>query len=218
MITPFKGGMLSRAAYLKHKHNFPYTHFLATLSGSYVIIFFLQSLLGFTSMLLLYHYYNIFNPIVLAIFLIFLLPLTSIILLSPKFPQTGNKWIDKIIEVANCWHTIRNNKNVILITMATTLCQLIIGTIGTMITYSIIGIYLPVPKALFMISLGALSILISITPASLGIAETVSVFSGLVIGITPAQSLTASIISRIIGMSVIFILGPIFSYLLLKKN
>ena len=39
-ITPFRGGAASRAIYLKNKHNFSYTKFLATLSATYVIIFF----------------------------------------------------------------------------------------------------------------------------------------------------------------------------------
>jgi len=45
-----------------------------------------------------------------------------------------------------------------------------------------------------------------------------AVFSGLVIGITPAQSLSVAILGRIVGIITIFTLGPIYSYILLKHK
>ena len=49
-ITPFRGGMIAKAVYLKNKHKFSYTNFLATISGIYVINFFAESLVGLLSL------------------------------------------------------------------------------------------------------------------------------------------------------------------------
>ncbi len=218
IITPFKGGAIARAAYLKLKHNFPYTQFLSTLSGGLVIMFFIQSFIGITSMLFLYLTDRIFNVYVFIIFLAFFLPLLIIIMVSPKLPEHRNRLINNIVQIINGWHQIRSHRREIVIIILASLVQLCLNAFGTIITFAIIGVHLTFIKALFMASLAALSIVVSITPSGFGIGETVSVFSGLAIGITPAHSLTASIIGRVIYTSVILVLGPVFSYFLLREK
>jgi uncharacterized membrane protein YbhN (UPF0104 family) len=71
---------------------------------------------------------------------------------------------------------------------------------------------------MFMSTIGIVAILIQITPSGLGISEAVAVFSGLIIGITPAQSLSVAILSRVVQMIVLFTLGPYYSYKLMKKE
>ena len=84
--------------------------------------------------------------------------------------------------------------------------------------FRVFGFDIDFIKCLFLASLGSLSILISITPAGLGINEAVIVFSALTIGITPAQSLLVALLGRVISFLVLFILGPIFSALLIKHH
>ena len=93
-----------------------------------------------------------------------------------------------------------------------------LGVSGTMIIYTAIGIKLTVVQALFLVTISSLAGLVSITPGNLGFAEAVSVLSALVLGISPVQSLSASIVNRAISTIIFFILGPIFSYILLRKK
>jgi len=118
----------------------------------------------------------------------------------------------------NGWNLIRKNKKILSASIVIILTQILISCISTIISYHIFGIDLSFSKALFLTSIGSLSILIQITPAGLGINEIIAVFSGLIIGITPAQSLSVAILGRIVGMIIIFTLGPIFSYILLKHK
>lgn len=37
-LTPFRGGAVARAVYLKKKHKFSYSYFLSTLSGIYIVL------------------------------------------------------------------------------------------------------------------------------------------------------------------------------------
>ncbi len=218
IITPAHGGMGVRAVYLKKKHNFTYINFLSSLAGMYVITFFIASLSGLISFIYIYRVYNIFNWIILAVLLGLFIPLGLIILVSPKFKETKSNFINRFIKVANGWNLIRKNKKVVYFCLLVTILNLIIGSVGAIISYHIFGINLSFMQALFLTSIGSISLLVSITPGNLGVGEAVVVFSALILGITPTQSLSVAILSRIIQMISLFTLGPIFSYKLLKEK
>jgi uncharacterized protein (TIRG00374 family) len=218
LITPFRGGAMIRAAYLKRKHAFSYSDFIATLSASYVIIFFIGSLLGLISVLSIYFSEGIFSSILFFIFLGIFLPMLCIILFSPKISESKNKFLNKFIHVINGWHLIKNNKKVILTTAIATLINLLIGTLMIYLQFKVFGFEITFAKSLFLTSLGNISILISITPANLGITEAITVFSANTIGITPIQSLPVTLLGRAIQMTTLFVLGPIFSVILFKHK
>jgi len=207
-----------KAVYLKHKHKFSYSDYIASVAGLFVINFFVGSLLGLISLYLIYQKFNIFNGFVALIFAVFLVSMLSIIVFSPKFKETKHNFINKFIKVLNGWNTIRKNKKIVAISLIIIIAQILIGCIGTMISFHVFGINLDFSKALFLNTIAMLSILIQITPSGLGINEAIAVFSGLVIGITPAQSLSVAILGRIVSVMLIFTLGPIYSYILLKHN
>ena len=216
MITPFRGGAVTRAVYLKNKYLFSYTNFFATLSGIYVINFLIASFLGLISLIYLYYTKDILNLLVASIFLFFFIPLLIIVLFSPNFPETKSNFLNKFIGVLNGWNLIRKNRKVVLLVSLIYILQITLFSIAGILSYNVFGISISFIEALFLASIGSLTILIAITPSGFGVVEAVAVFSALVIGITPAQSLSVAIIGRVIGMSIIFILGPIFSYILMK--
>lgn len=218
LITPFRGGLIAKAAYLKKKYNFAITHFVSMMAGVYVINFLAASFLGLISLLLIYLKFNIFNILVFLIFLAIFLPSLFIILFSPKFPEPKNRILGKFMQVANGWNTIKNNKSIILISSLIIFLQIFLSVLATILSYNIFNINLNFSQALFLTCFGVLSGLVSITPAGLGVSEAIGVFSALVIGISPTQSLTVALLGRVIGTIIIFILGPIFSYLLLKNK
>jgi len=218
MITPFRGGLAAKAVYLKQKHNFKYTDYLSTVAGLYVINFFVGSILGLFALWTIYTTNGIFNWLIFLIFLGFAIPLLGVIIFSPTFPETKYKFLNQFIKVMNGWNVIRKNKKVVLISCIVIIVQILFSSVSTLISYSLFDIQLTFTKALFLTTIGTLSILIQITPSGLGINEAIAVFSGMILGITPAQALAVSILGRIISMITIFILGPIFSYILLKNK
>ena len=218
LITPFRGGALVRAIYLKKRYNFAYTKFISTLSASYILIFIVASLIGIFSIGLIYINQKMFSPVLLLIFLIVLLPLLAIAFFSPKFPKSKSHILNKIIEVINGWHKIKNNSKIIITTSSLTLIQLIFSSLMFLLEFNVFGFEITFPQAMLLTSITSLSILISITPASLGISEAITVFTALAIGISPVQSLSVAILGRLISFSTLFALGPIFSYLLLKQK
>jgi uncharacterized protein (TIRG00374 family) len=111
---------------------------------------------------------------------------------------------------------IKNSRKIILIVFLLMLAFLLIATISTHFKFRTFGIFISFPQCLFLSSVHVLSLLISITPANLGIAEAITVFSATTIGITPAQSLSAAILGRLVSFLALFSLGPIFTHYLVK--
>jgi len=217
-ITPFRGGMVARAIYLKKKHNFPYVHFLATLGAIYILIFMVGCLTGMASMVLIWSYNGLFNPLIFALFFITFIFLSGMMIFSPRLKDRDNKWVNRVIKIINGWNLIKNNKKVIVSTLVITVIQLILGVIIIQISYSIFGISLPFYKSLFLASINSISIMVSITPGNLGVGDAISVFSAVLIGVAINESIASTVLVRAITLVLTFILGPIFSYMLLRHN
>ena len=214
LITPFRGGAAARAIYLRKKHDFPYVHFLATLSAIYILIFLISSLTGIFSMLTLVEKsYPIL--LILSVFTVFLF---TIIILSPKIKENSNKWLNRFIKVINGWHLIKNNKKIITITIIISLIQVFLTALNNLIAYQIFGIQITLAKALFIAAISNLAIIIAITPGNLGIGDAINVFTANIIGIPLTEAIAATILLRAVNLAIIFILGPIYSYKLIKKK
>ena len=218
LITPFRGGMAVRAIYLKKKYRFTYTNFLATLAASYVLIFFVASLLGLLSVGLIYLKTEMINWFIITLFTGIFLFLSFIILFSPTLPQTRYNWINRFINVINGWNIIRKNKQAIIGITLISIFQILLGALSLYLEFKVFGMDLSISAAIFLAAMGSLSLLISITPGGLGISEAIIVFSASTLGITPIQSLSAALAGRLVSVIVLFILGPIFSYLLIKRG
>lgn len=218
LITPFRGGMAARAVYLKKKHNFAYVHFLATLSAVYVLVFLVAGLLGIFSTLWIYYTTGIFSWILFLIFDAVVLGMLFIAFISPKFKEPKNRWLGRFVKVINGWHLIKKNKRVVFVTLLITLIQIMLGSFMLWLQFRVFGIEIGFVSCLFLNAIGSLGILIGITPGNLGIGEAITVFSASTIGITPAESLSAALLGRAVSLVVLFILGPIFSYVLMKRG
>lgn len=218
LITPFRGGAVTRAIYLKKKHNFTYTDFLASLAGMYLITFLIASLVGLITTILIYLKTETFSWILFLIFSGIFFPIFFIVTLSPKLKSVKSNFPNKFIKVINGWHLIKNNRKVILTITIISFSQLMLGAFMLYLQFKVFGIEIEFIKCLFLVSISSLAILIAITPAGLGISEAVTVFSALTIGITPVQSLSVALLGRVIQMIVLFILGPISSIILLNNK
>lgn len=215
-ILPARGGMAARALYLKKKHNFAIVHFLATLSAIYVLIFLIGGILGILSMTLIYFNYGIFNLPILLLFLAITFGMLGIIIFSPKFNEPKNKWLGRFVKVINGWHLIKKNKKIVLSTLAISLIQLMITSISFIIAYHIFNINLGILQAVFISSVNSIAILVAVTPGNLGIGDAINVFSATIVGIDLTNAVAATILIRVIGLILILILGPIFSYYLMR--
>lgn len=216
-LTPFRGGAISRAAYLKKKHKFSYTYFLSSLAGIYVIVFLINSFIGILTMLILWLYLGLFNLLLTLIFSIIFLVLLAIITFSPKLKKTKYKIINKIIEVINGWHKIKSNKKVLLIITLASFINIIIMILVMFLEFKVFGIDVTLLDTLLLSIVSTLTLFVSITPGSIGIKEALVAATATIISISTTHALVISILDRFINIVIVLMLGPVFSYLLLKK-
>lgn len=215
-ITPFRGGSIVRATYLKNKHRFLYVHFLAIMSVAYMLNLIVVGFFGLLSLAIIYLRQEALNWVVLLLFAVFLMPF-AFMLLIPLIPERENPFLNKLIGFLNGLRIIVKDKSILFIVLSVIFFQYILLVVGTILSYEVIGVKLKLVESMFLVSVGHLSSIIAITPSGLGIVEAVQVFSALVIGIKPAQSITISLLGRIIALPIIFGLGPLYSYILFKK-
>jgi|SRR3989339_25905 len=214
VITPFRGGLAARAAYLKRKRGLNYSHFLSSLAALGVMMFIAPCVIGIITLLLLRERYGQFNLTLLVIFVVVLL-VFSLIFVMPKI-KSKNKLIRQFNIAVEGWHEIKKHKSVLVKIFLINLLNILAGAIGMFFAYRVFGIEINFISALFLVCVGALSGLIAITPSNLGISEAVYAFSGLVVGISPVYSISVSVLWRAVHFVIIGILGPIYSYILIR--
>jgi len=218
LVTPFKGGFAARAVYLNKKHSSSYTDFVAATSANYIMIFLVSGILGIISVSVIFMYKFTFNLPVLLIFI----ATTAICLVTVYFykllPFTKYYLVNYFIAIINSYYVIRKNKQAIFYTFILSLVQILITSIMLMIQFRIFNIPLNFIEAVFLASIGTIGLVLAITPSGLGISEAVIVFASLTIGIQPVNSLSAALLGRAVSILVLFVLGPLASYLLLKAR
>jgi uncharacterized membrane protein YbhN (UPF0104 family) len=215
-FIPGIGGATSRGIYLKKKHEFSYAKFLGNLAGNYIIIFFTNSLIALISLILLKKYYNFWNfPLFFIFGGIFLVSLFFIIFHIKSFKSPIFRKINLVIEG---WENVRRSKKLIIGTTTIGMLNIFIGALILFIEFRIFGIELSFLKSLIIAITAMLAIFINITPGGLGIKEGLIVLTSTILIIPTEISISVSIIDRAIHMLILFILGPIFSYILFKHK
>jgi len=183
-LLPFKGGAGLRGIYLKKYHDFPYTYFLTALVATSIIIFFVNSGIGVAGMYLVYAYYKIFNWIIFATLGVFFFLFLAIIIFSPKVPSFRSNFLNKISSAINTWHDIKKGTSVMFKILLIALLHAFFNILIIFFAFRSFSLNISLIQTMIIGSLSILSILIGITPGSLGINEAVIVFSSRLFQIT----------------------------------
>ena len=216
-LLPFRGGAGIRAAYLKKKYSFPLTHFLSTFFAIYVITFMVNALAGLVAMATLPDI-DSGTRWVLRLFFVCVLTGTIAVALFPvKTTWFKKTWLSPVARLIDGWRRIKGHYFVIIKLFFLTIANSLSLTLIMYFGYQTMGLDLGLAEVVLMGAILALAGLFAITPGGLGVQEAAVVFSAQVIGITLSQGLALAVIIRAVILFWTFLLGPIFSYLLLKK-
>ena len=213
-IVPFQGGAGMRALYLKKVYNFTISNFLVTMLALYFISFLVNSFIGLICILYIYLQYRHLNVIVFFFFSVVFAGIGTLMLFSPQAPEFKNRVLKKISEVINAWYVIRSDSTLVAKLILVILLHAVFELLTVYFGFLAYGIGLSFYKCLLISTLFAFSVLIKITPGSLGITEGIMVFGAQIFNINPAQSLLAAGLIRVINICLIFSLGPIYNYAL----
>ncbi|MBW2049062.1 MAG: flippase-like domain-containing protein [Deltaproteobacteria bacterium] len=216
-ILPFRGGAGIRAVYLKKVYQFKISDFLGTMMALYFVTFLVNSIIGLSCLLYLYYEKHYLNVPVFS-FLLIVFAISSIVIgLSPRIHYSGNRFVEKLCEVLNAWHSIKRNHKLIMKLIIVILFHALFQLLGIYLGFRAYGLKIALYQCLLISSLLEFSALANLTPGSLGITEGIMVIGAQLFGVTPAQSLLSAGLIRVVNMCLIFSTGPLFQYFLTEN-
>lgn len=212
-LTPFSGGLVARAAYLKQRYDFPYAHFLAMLAANYLLAFAVISITGIIAVLTRTGTESHSWPVLLF----FLATLSTLLLVSSLPPMVAGKQhrLLRLFQPAlEGFDIIRRDRVLWGKLIALTFFNVAAGGLLFFVVFTSIGFVVPFTVALLIYLLTSFTLLINITPGNLGVQEAAASLAAAVLGAGADAGLLASLIVRSVAILAAFTLGPIFSYLL----
>jgi glycosyltransferase involved in cell wall biosynthesis len=221
-FLPFRAGMGGSAVYLKKKHGLRYSSFATTIAGSYIINFFVIGILGLLSMLVIYLKTSTFSIIVALAFMSLsfgsILAISSTRLVTKLIPFKGLK--EKVLSVVEGWNIIsKSPRRVAIMSLITAINSIVIATL-LYFQFKFLGIVkttgeiIDIWDNIFLSSFSVLSIFLNITPSALGIKELLFAFASQVINIRAQDAVVASVLDRIVGATLLLIIGPLSIFFL----
>ncbi len=202
---PVGAGTGIKAVYLKKKFKLAYTDFMSTLSGNYILVFLINSLLGLIALFVLRNSASeaVVSTIGLVLGGIFV---SMLILAFYGFPKTIISWLSKrkavkrvadlIAQVLRGWNIITEHKTLMFKLISVTVGNFLITMIIVKLATAALGFSIGFWPLVLYTALGALSLLLNVTPGSIGIREAIFIFSSAVLGLTTPQIFSISIIQN----------------------
>jgi uncharacterized membrane protein YbhN (UPF0104 family) len=213
-MIPLSGGMIARAAYLKHRHGLAYPAFVSLLAATYLPYFWVLAAGGLTG-LILFVEQSTFYWEMLSFFALILV-IDTILILLPALRLPGRSpFAASVNSALEGWVAIRNDRMLLLKLGGFGLINILLNGLCFWWAYTLVASSPPAPGPAFLVSLFAMfSVLSNITPGGLGVQEgLVTVSSGL-LGMGPGEGLIVSVMIRIATLIPAFILGALFAVLL----
>lgn len=214
-FIPFSG-LGFRAIYMKKTYLFSYRNFLITVIANWVTNFLIYALAGILALAVYYYKTRQLNLSLSIIFLTILL--ISCLSFIPFKINSRNKFLSRIISLIVGWQEFLTHKNIIEKLFRITFWQLIVSTLMFYFAYLTFGFKVTVIESFLPTALSLYSSVIRLVPASLGLYELAVVYPSKVMGLSVAQGLLVSLITRVVTIFWTFALGLIFSYILIKPK
>jgi len=211
-----KGGSVYRGGYLKAQYAFPFSKFLASIGGVYIIGLMTNSVTGALLLITIYFTENVYNTFVLIIFLMVIAGILLLVMIEPKF--NGNNWIlRKVNQVLDGWNSIKSNRKLLFNIFILSVLGLLSSTTSVFIAYRGLDAEIKFINSLLYSSISPIANFVNVTPGGLGINEAVLVFSSEVIGISNDVLLLEALLPWVITLITSFALGGV-SYLTLNSR
>ncbi len=217
LLPTIGGGAAFRAVYLKKKYQFPYSQFVSTVAGFYVISFFSVSLIGILCLFAIYVHLRVFNWVIFLAFCSLLLACLFIMLFSPQFPESNNRIFRILKSIIEGWNVIKRKPKLIMIYAFLSILLLLAGALETSISYQALGLQTDLIAMLFLSTLGLIVAFLSFTPDGIGVKEGIYVLSADLVQISNAILVLGSLILRAISFLTSFTVGAISYWLLMRE-
>ena len=216
-LSPFSGGMIARAAYLKHRHSFPYARFASLMAASYLIYFWAVGATGGITVIL-YGKDLMFYRQMILFFVGIVLIMSILIILPPIRFSRINRLTTVINNAIDGWACIKVDKTLLLKLTIYALTCICLNGLSFWVAFTALADFPVSLGAVFLISLlSVFSILFNLTPSNFGLQEAIISLTSGMFGIGTGLGLMASLLIRAASLIPAFTLGPAFSFILTRE-
>jgi glycosyltransferase 2 family protein len=216
ILPTIGGGAAFRAIYLKRKYQFPYSQFISTVGGLYVISFLSVATVGIACLLAIYIRYSQFNVVIFLAFIALLLPCLFVILFSPQIPASNNKILKALKSIVDGWKIIKQDPKFILVYALLSIALLLLSAMQTLISYQALGVQTTFIPMLFLGTLGIVLAFLNFTPDGIGIKEGIYIFSADLVQIPDNILVLGSLVLRSISFSTTLVIGGISYWIIMR--
>ncbi|MDD5723911.1 MAG: lysylphosphatidylglycerol synthase transmembrane domain-containing protein [Syntrophales bacterium] len=215
-LTPFSGGLIARAAYLKHRHAFPYAKFITLITANYLVVFWVVGMTGLLTTVVFWNSSWFFWQVVLLF--VGVVIVISGLVVAQKIKIPGNNRLAKVVNTAlDGWDLIKNDTLLLVKLITYSLINIILNGFLFLAAYNAAGCTVSLPAALLVSLLSGFSLLLKITPGNFGIQEAIISLSSEMVGAGAGVGLLVSLLIRAASLILIFTLGPVFSFVLTRE-
>ena len=220
-ILPIKSGLVVRAYYLKRKYDFSYPAYFSFLAGNYVIGFGV----AFLAASLLSSYFWMEEELdltktllIVTIFPAYLIGLYILDKIDIPIEKIRYGLLRKIKETTSSIRKFKTNRNLLLQTIVVQVSLIFVNALRLYLAFVLLGFEVSAVHVLTVQILLNLSLFVSITPGNLGIREGIIAFSAGFLSLTTDEALLIAVVDRAAILVVVFLLGLVYSRILLKND
>lgn len=216
-IVPYVGGMGFRGAYLKKKYDFPISWFMSTVAAVGLLSLIISAVMGLLVILVMS---SLSGYLHLTEFIIFAGAFSGgVIILIIRYKKINSRhWFaNKINNIIAGWGIIsRDRKRLTILIYILT----IISVVRVLLIYFAFSAFtsgVSIFKIAVVTAMERMSAILDITPARIGVTESIIVISARSLDFSPVLSLSAAVLTRIISVILSFAGGAISSFFLVRS-
>ena len=216
-FLPMRGGAVIRSVYLKKKFDFSYSHFVSTLYGNYIIVFLVNAFVALLSLIVIqlntevisYPLYIFFGALFVGMLILSTFEIPIYRIKDTKLVFVNK--IKKIItDILNGWNIIISDRKLLLSLILLTFGNFIFMTIIFWIEFLALNIETTLVSVILYNCISGVSLLVSLTPGSLGIREGLFIITSDILGISNSEVLQLALLDRSVIVISLVLLFTVF--------
>lgn len=215
-LLPAHAGTATQAVYLKKNYNFKYSGFIGYLLNFLIFSLMVYSVCGIILLLLHKALYSIFFTAIFLFFIAVFILCIIFIFLIPKFSMIKFRW-ELLNKTIDGFKALKAKRSLVIRFVLIQTADVVITGLRLFFAYYALGAHVGLVPIFLVGLIASVSSIVNLTPANLGIRELFITASSILVGEGAMFGVMASVIDRVIGTLITFILGLISMYILLPS-
>jgi len=215
-FMPAKTGVMPRAFYMKKKYGFQLTKFFTSYLGYYIVTFITNSLTSLIAVYSIYRRDGVFHEGLFFFFLAVMI-CSIIFILFVRVVKRFNFKSNTINMVVNGLEYFKKQKRLLVKLLILNFISTVIFALKLLVSFRSVGVNVDFFTAFIVSGTIFLSLVLSLTPANLGVKELLITGVASLLGYTGISGALVSIIDRGIYFVVVMFFGAIFSFILFHR-